>query len=84
MDFLQFGWPADYTADELSEACNKNHTNDPTEHQAIRKYVQTKLTYHALLGPFSKPPFAPSAEVSPMMKCPKKNTNERHVIVDLI
>ena len=83
VDYLEYGWPADYTASTPPITSDTNHTEDPVHMQSINTYVSTELSHGALLGPFSQPPFAPWSQNSPMMTRPKKNSVNRRVIVDL-
>ena len=83
VDFLEFGWPADYTADKPPTTTIINHREDPAHMASIQDYVRTETNHGALLGPFDKPPFAPWSQSSPMMTRPKKNSSNRRVIVDL-
>ena len=83
VDYLEFGWPADYTASTPPTTSDANHTEDPDHLQSINNYVSTELRHGALLGPFNQPPFTPWSQTSPMMTRPKKNSVNRRVIVDL-
>ena len=83
VDYLEYGWPADYTGEQPPVPATDNHREDPAHLEWIQKYVRKELSMGALLGPFSAPPFTPWAQTSPMMTRPKKNTTERRVIVDL-
>ena len=83
VDYLEFGWPADYTGHTPPTATSGNHKEDPAHTTALNNYVDTELKHGALLGPFDAPPFTPWFQTSPMMTRPKKNTTERRVIVDL-
>ena len=83
VDFLEYGWPVDYTADTPPNPTNGNHQEDPTNTVFIESYVETEMRHGALLGPFTNPPFTPWSQTSPMMTRPKKDSAERRVIVDL-
>ena len=83
VDFLEYGWPADYTGDLPPVAARANHTERPDNTDHIRAYVEEEVRLGALLGPFHDPPFVPWTQVSPMMTRPKKNSSKRRVIVDL-
>ena len=83
LDFLEFGWPADFTATEAPTPTITNHNEAPEYKSSIVTYVATELAHGALLGPFEAPPYMPWSQVSPMMTRPKKNSVNRRVIVDL-
>ena len=36
VDYLEYGWPADYTADKPPTTSNTNYTSDPHQLEAIR------------------------------------------------
>ena len=82
-DFLEYGWPADYTAPRPPIPATSNHRESPDQTHHIQEYVDAELTHGALLGPFDAPPFTPWTQISPMMTRPKRNSNSRRVIVDL-
>ena len=83
VDFLEYGWPADYTGDLPPVAARTNHVERPDNTDHIREYVEEEVRMGALLGPFQDPPFVPWTQISPMMTRPKKNSSKRRVIVDL-
>ena len=58
-DFLEFGWPGDYSADmPPTSTTNKNHTENCARLDARRQYVKTELAHGALLGAFNIQSFA--------------------------
>ena len=83
VEYLEFGWPVDYTASEPPTTTLTNHTSDPTQLDAVRSYVAEEMQHGAILGPFTDPPFAPWSQSSPIMTRAKKNTTARRIIVDL-
>ena len=83
VDYLEYGWPVDYTAVAPPTTSDSNHTEDLAHLASVSTYVRTELPHGALLGPFSQPPFTPWSQTSPMMTRPKKNSVNRRVIVDL-
>ena len=83
LDFLEFGWPADFTADLPPIPATDNHKESQDYKTHIKKYIQTELEHGALLGPFDRMPFQPWTQISPLMTRPKRNTDQRRVIVDL-
>ena len=82
-DFLEFGWPADYSAETPPVSVMANHYNDAESVLHMEDYINTKLAHGSLLGPFDAPPFQPWTQVSPWMTRPKRGSNKRCVIVDL-
>ena len=83
VDFLEFGWPADYTALQPPTSATSNHHEVLDYTDQIRSYVEEEMAYGAIIGPFEQPPSAPWTQISPMMTRPKRNSNKRRVIVDL-
>lgn len=82
-NYLRYGWPLGYHKNAPPVSITENH---PSAHQHlahVKNFINKELSYNALLGPFSEPPFAPWFRCSPVMTRPKKSTNERRVIVDL-
>ena len=83
VDYLEFGWPLDYTAPVPPVPTLQNHEKDPDKVPHIRKFIQKEVQLGALLGPFSGLPTQPWFQISPMMTRPKKNSNERRIVVDM-
>ena len=83
VDFLEFGWPADYTADAPPTPTHTNHARDSTQLLAIANYIATEMGHGAMLGPFNTHPFTPWSQTSPLMTRPKKGSTTLRVIVDL-
>jgi len=84
VEFLQYGWPIGYT-ESTFPAGGENQSNHRSAlaHPAhVTRYIQKELEHGAMLGPFSAPPFQ-QYHVSPLMTRPKKDSEERRVIVDL-
>ena len=61
VDYLEYGWPVDYTATTPPTTTIKNHSHEPLKLQAIREYVEKELQHGAMLSPFDQPPSAPWA-----------------------
>ena len=83
VDYLEYGWPADYTADHPPVSAKDNHKESQDHAVHIKKYVDKELECGALYGPFDEPPFRPWTQFSPLMTRPKRNSEARRVIVDL-
>ena len=43
VEFLEYGWPSDYTALNTPTATTNNQAKDPAQLTAIRHYIATKL-----------------------------------------
>ena len=83
VDFLEFGWPLDFTALTPPRPTFQNHEKNEENMIHIERYLEKEIKHRAILGPFPSQPFTPWTQVSPLMTRPKKNTEERRVVVDL-
>ena len=61
----------------------QNHTSVHALHRYIAVYITTDVEHGAMLGPFDNPPFTPWCQTNPLLTHPKKDCNNRHVILDL-
>ena len=82
-DFLEFGWPVNYTSATPPTPATANHGSALAFPQDIQAYLDKEKQHGALLGPFTQPPFFPWLQTNAMMTRPKKTANERRVILDL-
>ena len=83
VEFLEYGWPVDYTHKTPPSPTYINH-KEPEEYSThINKYIETELKHKALLGPFINLPFHPWCQFSPIMTRKKKQSIDRRIIVDL-
>lgn len=86
MQFLQFGWPINYTANcDFPSSTKANHPSATNFPQHVDRFLTTEQNHLAIIGPFSRNPFQPSNfAVSPLQTVPKKGTTDaRRVVVDL-
>lgn len=82
-EFLRFGWPIGYHKMLPPSSVEDNHPSATQHIDHVRKFIQTEIGHRALLGPFPEPPFQPWTRCSPVMTRPKKDSDQRRVIVDL-
>ena len=83
VDFLEFGWPLDYTAPLPPLPTGDNHESNPDFQCHIDKFFDTELKHGAMLGPFKQLPFTPWTQLSPIMTRPKKSSVNRRIVIDL-
>ena len=83
LEFLEFGWPADYTASKLPKPTLSNHKELLDYSKFIIDYITEEIHHGALLGPFNIIPFVPWAQFSPIMTREKKQSIKRRIIVNL-
>lgn len=81
--FLRYGWPIGYHSPVQPASVQENHPSANCHQQHISAFINKELSFDALAGPFTEPPFQPWTRQSPLMTRPKKATDSRRVIVDL-
>ena len=80
---LEFGFPAGYEAPYAPILVSTNHSSAEAFPQHVQKYMDTELHHGALIGPFNDVPFHQWFRCSPLMTRPKKDSEDRRVILDL-
>ena len=84
VEWLRYGWPTGrlptLAAPSLSTKNHKGATDYP---QQMTKYIKKEAKYGAVIGPFKNIPFAGNIGISPLSSRPKKNSEDRRVILDL-
>lgn len=81
--FLLFGWPSGYLNDYPPALVDNNHLLAKQHLEHVRKFIHTELEHQAILGPFNFTPFEPWFRVSPIMMKPKRESDDRRIILDL-
>ena len=61
----------------------KNHIGAHEHPEDMQKYLQKEIVNKAIIGPFKDCPFKTGIKISPLNSIPKKDTEERRVILDL-
>ena len=81
--FLTYGWPLNRLPGPVAQTWD-NHALAKKFPQDINRYLQKELKRNTILGPFVTSPFPSEVTgISPMSTQPKKESAERHIIVDL-
>ena len=80
--FLEYGWPVNFSRDQPLISTYTNHASARHFPADINYYIQTEMSYEALIGPFDGPP-VDYTHISPLMTRPKKGAEFRRVIMDL-
>lgn len=83
VDFLCFGWPVSYTAENLPTSSSSNHPSAVDFADHVEHYLNTELGYHAIAGPFSTNPLHQPLVCSPLQTVPKRGSTQRRVVMDL-
>ena len=53
VDFLTYGWPINYTAHTHLVSSSRNHPSALNFDSHVQAYIDTKLSYTAIAGPFN-------------------------------
>ena len=86
--FLQFGFPISFLGDisnfESKEKWKyRNHKGAEDFPDQLNAYLSKEIDNGSVIGPFKDNPFSTPVIVSPLNTVPKKDTDERRVILDL-
>ena len=84
VEWLKYGWPSGRlpTGKELVTSC-KNHKGATDYPEALHSYISKEQRHSVVMGPYDKIPFRSKVGISPLSTRPKKNTQDRRVILDL-
>ena len=84
VEWMRYGWPTGRlpTLPDPS-ITNKNHTGASEHPEALRKYIQKEQAQGAVMGPFERIPFQGKIGISPLSTRPKKDSDDRRIILDL-
>ena len=88
IELLQYGFPLDFQGDvhcfpKIELWKNKNHKGAESFPVQITNYLEKKKSNFSIIGPFKSNPFTDPLIISPLNTVPKKDTEERRVILDL-
>lgn len=61
----------------------ENHPLARNYAKHVHHYIEAELPHRAVVGPFKSVPFTLWTRLSPLMTCPKRNSDKRRVIVDM-
>ena len=61
----------------------KNHKGATQFPEQMTKYIQKEITYDVVMGPYNKIPFEDNVGISRLSTRPKRDSEERRVILDL-
>ena len=85
---MKYGFPLDFQGNvdsfETMELWKcKNHKGAERFPREITKYLQKEKTNLSVIGPFKNNPFSEPIKIYPLNTVPKKDSEERRVILDL-
>ena len=79
VDYMTYGFPLGYYAAIFP---SQNHASATNYREHVDHYMSKELRFDSLLGPFKEPPMA-EVHKNPLMSRPKKQSDQRRVIMDL-
>lgn len=82
-DFLEFGWPMNYTRAYPPAPVDKHHASALAFPDHVSDYLETEVSLGAIMGPFPHAPFTPWCQTNAFMTREKKCSAKRRIIVDL-
>ena len=83
VDFLQFGWPINYTSSVLPQSTHTNHQSALAYPADVQLYLSTELSFRALAGPFKENPLPDHLITSPLQTVYKRGSTKHRVVMDL-
>lgn len=84
LDFVRYGFPMGYLGPTSHYDEQVNHTSADNYSDHIDKFVSKEIDLGGIIGPTNGKPFSPWMHTAPMMSRPKRDSNARRVIADLI
>ena len=82
-EFLEFGWPAGFVPTVLPIFDLRTHRGALQFSEQVTEYLNKEISLGRVAGPFDDVPFTDGFVVSPLNTVPKRDSDERRVIVDL-
>ena len=82
LQYLMFGWPVDHDEDTPLELRGCNHRGATEFEEVIDKYIEKEIRLGATIDPFENIPFKCPVAISPLSTRPKKDSTDRHIIMD--
>ena len=83
VEFLQFGWPIGFEQDVFCVGSRFNHKGAKEFSCELESYLHKEVECRHVLGPFKTDPFQGNLVISPLNTVPKRDSDERRVILDL-
>ena len=84
VEWLKYGWPTGRLPTLPDPVISvKNHKGVTDHPQALAHYIDKEIRHGAVMGPYNKIPFRDKVGISALSTRPKKNSEERRIILDL-
>ena len=80
---LRYGWPIETTNLMELHSIPENQKGARENFESLTDYVSKELAQKSILGPFSKNPFGKAARFSPIDAIPKKDSEDKRIILNL-
>ena len=84
VQFLRYGWPLNAQNTEVSSEVPRNQVGARANVKELKEYLKNERFAGTVIGPFRCNPFGPVARFSPLDTCPKKDSEELRVILNLL
>ena len=83
-EWMKYGWPIGRLPTLPNPQITfKNHKGATEYPEALDKYILKETSHDAIIGPLDVIPFDQFVGISPLSTTPKKDSNERRIILDL-
>ena len=83
IQYLRFGWPLNTVETAQDNTIPANQQGARENPEEIRRYLKNELEKGAIIGPFKRNPFGKNARFSPLDTRPKKDSEEKRIILNL-
>ena len=84
VEWIRYGWPMGRLPTANPPTLNtKNHKGATEYQQQLRQYLNKEIAHGAVMGPYAKIPFSGTVGISPLSSRPKRDSDERRIILDL-
>ena len=84
VEWMKYGWPIGRLPTMAQpELTFKNHKSATDFPQALDKYIVKEDSHKAIIGPLTYIPFTEHVAISPLSTTPKKDSEDRRIILDL-
>ena len=84
VEWIRYGWPTGRLPSLPDPTVNFKNHKGATEHpQALKTYLKKEIRHEAVIGPYQKTPFQKKIGISPLSTRPKRDSEERRIILDL-
>ena len=83
VNLLRYGWPIDASHAPAMSGKAPNQRGARDNPKAVQDWVQSELSNKAVIGPLVGTPFGTEIKISPIDAIPKKDSDEKRVILNL-